>query len=236
MTDGAKLITHVGAQKVSLDVLRALPVPQGTATFKPIPHIELAEALKQQLNARSLTVKKEEYAIQKEGNLLFAVFDLAWMEDEETYAALGIRTSNDKSMSLQMAVGKKVVVCDNKLFAGQIIALNRRHTSGFDLHSELARGISRYQEQSRKLQDDVQIWKNSSLEERRAKTLLYDIVTQGVVPVRLLPLIHRSYFNNGYQKTAFGLLNACTEHTKKLNVGPEFRATVKLGRFFERRF
>ena len=234
--ENAQLIVHAGAHKVPLDVIRALPVPQGTDTFKPVPHIDLIEALKQQLCARSMAVTREEYAIQNDGNLLFAVFDLAYMDDGSTYAALGLRTSNNKSMSLQIAVGKKVTVCDNKMFAGSMIALNQRHTKGFDLHSELAGGISRYQEQFRKLHDDVQIWRDSPIEDRKAKTMLYDLFTGDILPLRLLPDVHSSYFNNGYEKTAYGLLNACTEHTKVLNPGPEFRATVKLGRFWERHF
>jgi hypothetical protein len=61
------------------------------------------------------------------------------------YAALGLRTSNDKSFAIQIAIGARVIVCDNLLLSGELIALKRKHTAGLDLIEELTAGVRRYE-------------------------------------------------------------------------------------------
>ena len=48
-------------------------------------------------------------------------------------------------MALQLAIGLKILVCDNLCFAGDLIALKRKHTAGLDLPRELAQALDRYQ-------------------------------------------------------------------------------------------
>ena len=84
--------------------------------------------------------------VQREGAVLFGVIDLAWRQTTEFAATIGLRTANDKTMSLQIAVGFRVFVCDNLVFAGDVIALRRRHTSGLNLVREIAQAIDRYQD------------------------------------------------------------------------------------------
>ena len=53
---------------------------------------------------------------------------LAYADTEDGTAALGLRTSNNKTMSIQLCAGLSVFVCDNLVFRGDLIALNRKHT------------------------------------------------------------------------------------------------------------
>ena len=46
----ATLIAHCGTAKVSRQELKAIPVPEGTKTFKPIPHHEIVDALVEALS------------------------------------------------------------------------------------------------------------------------------------------------------------------------------------------
>jgi hypothetical protein len=50
------------------------------------------------LSNRGIEGKREEYAIQRQGNILFGVMDLFWGGTVDYYAALGLRTSNDKGI------------------------------------------------------------------------------------------------------------------------------------------
>jgi hypothetical protein len=47
------------------------------------------------------------------------------------------------------------------VFAGDLIALRRKHTGNLDIHQELAEAMTRYVRDSRRLQDDLSIQKLS---------------------------------------------------------------------------
>ena len=64
---------------------------------------------------------------------LFGTLDLTLNGIGGTCASLGLRTANNKTMSLSMIAGLRVFVCDNMAFSGETIILRRRHTRGLDL-------------------------------------------------------------------------------------------------------
>src|SRR5207245_7555427 len=79
-------------------------------------------------------------------SVLFGVLQLAYGETGDGIAALGLRTGNNKTMSLQICAGYRVFVCDNLAFRGDLIALKRKHTSGLNLKEELTLSVLRFQE------------------------------------------------------------------------------------------
>src|SRR5687768_8241999 len=98
MSEGT-LIAHCGAQIITRDQLVALPVPQGTATWKPIPHVEVVNALVETLGFRHIGVVREQYAATEDGMKMFGCLDL-----EAGFTgccfSIGLRNSNDRSMRL----------------------------------------------------------------------------------------------------------------------------------------
>ena len=46
------LIAHCGAAKITREELQNLSVPEGTGTFKPVPHYEVVDALIETLGFR----------------------------------------------------------------------------------------------------------------------------------------------------------------------------------------
>ena len=107
--------------------LKLLETPPATDTWTPIPHYDLVVALEGQLRARGISIVKEQFAVQKAK--LFGVIDTDYQITEEGGAAIGIRTANDKSLALQLAIGYRVFICDNMAFHGDLIALRRKHTA-----------------------------------------------------------------------------------------------------------
>jgi hypothetical protein len=73
---------------------------------------------------------------------------------------MGIRTSNDRSMSIQICAGLSVFVCDNLVFRGDLIALNRKHTSGLDLAAELTGAVGRFREHFGRLTGEIDALKS----------------------------------------------------------------------------
>jgi hypothetical protein len=228
-----KLIAHVGAQYINREGLKTLATPEPTDAWTPIPHYDLVQALDGQLKARGINIVKEQFAVQKAK--LFGVIDTDYQVTDEGGAAIGIRTANDKSLALQLAIGYRVFVCDNMSFAGDLIALKRKHTGKLDLHKEFAEGIGRYVRDYRRLQDDISCWKETPITSEHAKTLIYDIFLQKIIPVRLFHPVVSSYQAIMHQgQNLWTLHKAFTRHIQHLNPAPRFTATVKLGKFFER--
>ena len=62
--------------KLTREQLSRVPTPVGTATHKPIPHIEVVEKLIEALSFRQIGVVREEYAVSADGMKMFGVMDL----------------------------------------------------------------------------------------------------------------------------------------------------------------
>jgi len=232
MASDAILLTHCGAQRVTRADLARIAAPARTATWVPIKHSDLIEALHAELARRDLQVREEQYAVQHQGTLLFGTLALAWHDTGETAAAIGLRTANDKSMALQLAIGLKVLVCDNLCFAGDLIALKRKHTAGLDLSRELARALDRYQAGLLTLRAGMHRLKATALTAQDAKAWFYDLFAQRLLPLRYFPQVVQTYHDvtvPRYGATLWALHNAITTHLQTLPPGPAFRATVRLG-------
>src|SRR6185436_19508098 len=118
------------------------------------------------------------FAVQRNGARLFAVLDLALEQSEETCAAMGIRTANDRSMALEIAVGLKVFVCDNLAFSGDLIALRRKHTTKFDLNADISRAIDRYQAHLLAFQQGIAGIQETAITDVETKSLIFDAFRQ----------------------------------------------------------
>jgi hypothetical protein len=70
--------------------------PEGTDTFKPVPHQELVNSVIEGLSFRHISVVKDEYAVTPDGMRLFGVMELEAGFDGARFA-LGLRNANDKS-------------------------------------------------------------------------------------------------------------------------------------------
>jgi hypothetical protein len=124
----ATLIAHRRAQVIPKADLYQIEPPAPTKSWRPISHGQLVETIHRNLQRKGVEVVREEYAVQRQNLLLFGVMDLQYGRTEELTAALGLRTSNDKSFALQIAVGCRVFVCDNLAFTGDLIAMKRKQT------------------------------------------------------------------------------------------------------------
>ena len=236
MTEGARLIAHAGATRIDREGLKSLTTPPGTESWRPIPHIELVDAITGELTHRGMVIRKEEFAIQREK--LFGVMDLDWQDNGEYAAAVGLRHSNDKGMAATLVVASRVLVCDNLVFSSNLIPLKRKHTPGLNLRIAMIEAFDRFQWQFRRLQDDMQIWQDREIDERKAKQVVFDVFRQKIVPLRLFHPVIESYAvaTKDQKGTAWSLLNSFTLHTKVLAPTPQFRATTKLAKYWESHF
>lgn len=232
--NGGTLTAARGAQRVTRNDLAQYDPPPATKTWTPIKHSVLVDALHTELDVRGLHVRAEQYAVQRQGQQLFGTLDLDWRNTGEYAAALGLRTSNDKSLSITLVVGLRVFICSNLCYSGDVIALRRKHTRRLDLPRELADRLDRYQAGVSQLQGGVERLKEAEISVTHAKALVYDIFRQQIVPVRLFqPVTQTPMASIGqHGLNQWGVHNAVTTYIKTLPPAPAFKATTRLGKFF----
>jgi hypothetical protein len=230
------LISHVETDRVTREQLRVVETPQGTDTWKPIPHIELVEMLDRVLHSSQITIREEQFALRRDGSMLFGILELAYGETQEGTAALGLRTANDKSMSIQICAGLAVFVCDNLAFRGDLIALKRKHTSGLNLREELTTAVLRFQDHFGRLVGEIEILKRRELQNVEAKALIHDVFAEGLMPVRLLPPVSQAYFEpkipDFEPRNAWSLHNAFTTVAKEMPMSTRLPAIQAVGKLF----
>jgi hypothetical protein len=98
----ATLISYAG--KVTREQLALVPTPLGTATHKPVPHIDIVQAIIETLGFRHIGVVRDEYAVSRDGMRLFGIIELE-TQFHGCRFALGLRNSHDRSMRLALVVG-----------------------------------------------------------------------------------------------------------------------------------
>src|SRR3989442_9576144 len=232
----ATLIADCGTANVSGAELKAIPVPEGTRTFKPIPHHEIVDALVEALSFRYIGVVRDEYAVSPDGMRMFGVLDLEAAFDGCRFA-IGLRNSNDKSLRLALTCGVRVFVCDNLSFQGEFTPVLAKHSKNFSIVDSLAIGVDRIQRNFDPLRQQVEAWQSQEITDEQAKLVIYGAFIEGdlSVPRSLARDVYRNYFEPTHAefapRTMWSLSNAFTSALKSLDPIPFFQATAKLGTF-----
>ncbi len=230
------LLSHVDTDLVTREQLALVETPDATRSFKPVPHIELIATLEDVLRENQIAIRKEQFALRRDGATLFGVLQLQYQDTADGGAALGLRTSNNRTMSFQICAGLNIFVCDNMVFRGDLIALNRKHSSRLYLRTEIVHAVSRYQEHFGKLAGEIEHLKERAVSDTGAKAVLHDVFVNGILPIRLLPEASNLYFepfvDEFRPRTAWSLHNAFTAVAKEMPITTRMPAIQELGRYF----
>ncbi len=233
--DSGQLLSHIDTDLVTREQLALVETPDATRSFKPVPHIELINTLDEVLRLNQIAIRKEQFALRRDGSTLFGVLQLAYAATEDGVAALGLRTSNNKTMSIQLCAGLSVFVCDNLVFRGDLIALNRKHTSGLVLRTELSNAVLRFQEHFGRLAREIDVLKTQEVTDTQAKAIMHDVFARGVFPIRLFREVSQAYFGTlaqGAGCTRWVLHNAFTVVAREMPITTRMPAIQELGRYF----
>ena len=222
--------------KLSREQVAHVPTPPGTATHKPIPHIEVIEKLIETLSFRQIGVVRDEYAVSGDGMRMFGVLDLTTSYEGYRFA-LGLRNSHDKSFRLSIVCGVRVFVCENLAFQGEFTPLSAKHSKNFALDDSLAVGVDRMQRNFGPLRQQVEEWRGRQVSTAAAKLIIYEAFIEGSLdaPKHLARSVHDRYFNPQCEefqpRTMWSLSNAFTSAFKQLDPIPQYKATAKLAGF-----
>ncbi len=232
-------LSHSRSVLIGRQDLRDLPTPEPTATHYPVPHSRIVETLAEGLHYRHLEIVSEEYAISHDGLRFFGVLTLN-VEESGVRIALGLRNSHDKSFSLGLTVGRRVLVCDNLALFGDYAPVMRKHTKHVELEAILAVAVDQMQRNFEPMRRQIDFFRGCDLSDQRAKLIIYDAFLGGAadLPKHLGAVVHENYFHPQYAdfepRTLWSLENAFTSALKELEPVGRLRAVGRLAPFLSR--
>lgn len=219
MSEG-QLILHCGGKAADRLALAEVIVPEQTDTYHPVPHLNLVEkidGIARDLLHRELV--RESFGLAREGKQMFGVLTYRNGDDEDMGLSIGIRNSYDKTMSIGVALGGRVFVCDNLVIAGQI-RIVRKHTQGvWEAIENMAIGtLYRYQPTWEALQSDVEAMKQVKIGNLHGHELLGRLIGADVLSPRQIPVAYREWdhptFPDFEYRNIWSLYNACNQALK----------------------
>ncbi|MBT5427684.1 MAG: hypothetical protein HOK84_15885, partial [Bacteroidetes bacterium] len=118
----SELLLHRGGEQCTLDDLRSVPLPPETRTYQPVSHYDLAKNLAEVSGGllRGYQLQGAQYGLARDGAQLFGVHTYKNGISGSMGLSVGFRNSYDKSMSVGIAIGASVFVCDNLALTGDI--------------------------------------------------------------------------------------------------------------------
>ncbi len=216
-----QLLMHTaGGDYATLEELRSIPVPSETNTYKPVSHYDLAKNLAEVSGTllRDYQLEKSQYGLARDGNQLFGVHTYRNGSDSMGLS-IGFRNSYDKSMSVGIAIGASVFVCDNLALTGEI-AIARKHTANVwqDLEELIITTIYRSQNNFTRIVEDAQVMQGQHLSDNDAYRLLGLLYGQGVITPRQIPVVKKEWLTPQYEtfedRNTWSFYNAVTEALK----------------------
>ena len=75
--------------------------PCSTATWRPVPHIDVIEAVTEVIKAHDWNIEGEKFGLASDGRKMFGVVEISSSSSPEWHRCVGIRNSHDKSLPLR---------------------------------------------------------------------------------------------------------------------------------------
>jgi hypothetical protein len=208
------------SREVDRVMLAEVPRPEETNTYTPVGHLELIEkvdGIARELLHRDLY--RESFGLAKDGQRMFGVLTYKNGEDGDMGLSIGIRNSYDKSMSIGVAMGGRVFVCDNLAISGEI-RIVRKHTAGVwqSIEDMTISTLFKHRPVWEQLQEDVETMKQVKISDIHGHEMLGRLIGANVLtPTQITPA-YREWDNPSmeefYPRTLWSLYNAVNQALK----------------------
>ena len=208
-----------GGQFVDRNAVALVQTPERTDSWKPVPHIEVIDAVTEVVKAHHWTITEEQFGLAHEGQKLFGVMKINRSSSSDWVRCIGLRNSHDKSFSVGLSAGISVMVCSNMAFGGTTV-IKRRHTSRIELTELVNVAVNELENEFLMLEtvcEDLKVQYLRNDDEARSRIVraaeIGAINSSDIVPV------FREYKHPAHEEfaeqTRWSLLNAFTETIKK---------------------
>jgi hypothetical protein len=234
----ANLMLHCGAREVSREQLALVPCPPAEGRWRPVPHLTVLDYAEKALTDAGYGVEKVHLGLSRDDARFFGTLTLKSPLASGVSLAVGLRSSTDKSISLQWACGSRVFVCDNLAFRSEKVIARKHTTNGVLRYQEaICRAVAElpsYQEEESRR---IAAMKNRLLPDENALAfLLRAYQDEGILSPRTLPIALKEWrtpsFEEFSDRTSWSLFNAVTFALgDRARTSPQMHAalTIKLG-------
>ena len=204
---------------VGRDEIALVPTPEATASWKPVPHSDVIEAVTEVVHKHNWTILEEQYGLARDGQRMFGVIRINKSSSMEWSRCIGIRNSHDKSFAAGLTAGISVRVCSNMAFGGTTV-IKRRHTSRIELCDLVNRAVETLENEFLILEDVAEELKIKYLEsDDEARSRIVRAAEIGAINSSDIVPVYREFKNPSHEAflepTRWSLLNAFTETIKK---------------------
>ena len=204
---------------VSRDVVARTDTPCSTATWRPVPHIDVIEAVTEVIKAHNWNIEGEKYGLACEGQRLFGVMEISSSSSPEWHRCIGLRNSHDKSLAVGLSAGIAVCVCTNLAFGGTTV-VKRRHTSGIVLSELIDRAVASLEDDFLTTETVCEDMKDAYLKnDDEARSSIVRAAELGVINSSDILPVYREFKEPSHVEfrapTRWSLMNAMSEIVKK---------------------
>ena len=208
---------YVGRNEIAV-----VPTPTGTTSWKPVPHMDVIDAVTEVVKAHNWQILDEQYGLAREGQRMFGVMRINNSSSREWSRCIGIRNSHDQSLSVGLAAGISVMCCSNLAFGGAMV-LKRRHTSRIELGNLVLTAVDELEMEFLNLETVSEDLKLHEVRADEARAVIVRAAEVGAVNSCDIVPIFREFQKPRHEEfaepTRWSLLNAFTEHAKKYSPG-----------------
>ena len=234
------LILHRGGWEATQVDLAAVPVPEPTESYYPVPYGRFIEEVELHVPRFGLAVQSSSFALAREGRQMFGVLTCSNGKNARDYAlAIGLRSSYDRSLSVGLVAGTRVFCCDNLAFSGEA-TMQRKHTVNVfrDLPDLIYRMLSQVSAMRERTDAEIAAMKARELPPAGAHHLMVEAIRAGVLPASRLPKVIAAWEEPKHEefspRTAWSLFNAFTEVFRGWAPRQQMEGSLQLSSLFRR--
>jgi hypothetical protein len=238
MVANATLMCHRGAREVSRDELARVPCPPAEGRWRPVPHADVLAHAEKALTDAGYGLERMSLALSRDDARFFGTLTLRTPLTDGVNLAVGLRSSTDKSISLQWCCGSRVFVCDNLAFSAQTVIARKHTTHGIDrYHEAISRVVADLGDYREYEAFRIREMRRRELTDEQAESVLLRAFEVGIIGPHALPVAIDQWrkptfpeFAEG--KTAWRLYNALTfalGKRAKTNPQAHAHATIRVG-------
>ncbi len=183
----------MASKEYSLEQIRAVPTPEPTESWRPIPHATLVDQFTAQAKSSGLEIVQSFHSLARpsekgkdDGQRYFGLFQVrgvARRHDAEVGTVIGLRNSHDKAFAAAICAGDAPFVCTNLIFRNEIV-LGRKHTVNIlaDLPALISRAIGQLGSHWKKQDERIDAYRNYALSDAEAHDLVIRAYRSGALP------------------------------------------------------
>lgn len=216
-----------------------IPIPEQTDSYSVVSHENIISEIEEMLDKRNLSITNELYRMDSSGNKLTGMLRINQGNSDMEFM-IGFKNSYDKSISLGLAAGAQVIVCENGCVSGEIDMV-RKHTGTIliELQFKIENIINRLENSFNLIVQDADTMKNITMSNRKFSELIGRMyVEEELFSPNQLSVIKDQFHNSEFQEfrggNAWSLYNWCTYALKSSHSNTMLQDHVNLHNFFKK--